>query len=542
MFGTPASNAASQASQAAQAPVAPASKTQLYGGDDSAEETIMDGPGQSSRTLIFGGPLERPQEPEAEASKNTTMMFGRSPIPKVTAGNVELSGMAVDENAPNESTVRVDESQVAAEQDPDEPQPPPRAERTQRFAMSDLAKPAEEKRRSPPMLKPADGEVDLSASQTLVPGQLDVASLTFDPHRTLPPDMQLTPPVAVPAIMRPEIVTPPGAVDAVGMTEPDLERLDTAPGYRLKLENPDTQPGLLGAPLDLQAAEADAAAARIAKKSGGSGKLIVVVLLLIALALTAVLVWRLFGKQIMGEQVSEKALKATGDAFALLRRDDAANQAKAVEELRLVLTQNPELIEAQAALVMANAAQFDDAQAELSAGEDHMNKVKTAGAMQGDLDALQTVLTAQTEAVQRFKKQLDESHTRLLAMGEKVERGSRDESSLVRADGFARGVKGDSEAISRAVKFAQLNPANPDVWVGLIEPEYALNGGTQLDEAVKQLQGIKDDAFFRPSVLLARLELKRGNAPIAAEQLERVVQLNDQHALAKSLLKSIASK
>jgi hypothetical protein len=384
--------------------------------------------------------------------------------------------------------------------------------------------------------------VDLSANQTLRPGQVDVAALDFDPHRTLPPDMQLTPPTAVPAIMRPEIVTPPGASEAAGMTEPDLERLETAPGYRLTLENPDTQPGLLGAPLDLQAAQADAAAARIAKKSGGSGKLIVVVLLLIALALTAVLVWRLVGKQIMGEQVSEQALKTTGDAFALLRRDDAGNQAKAVEDLRGVLAKNPEMIEAQAALVLALAAEFDDAQAEMHNGEEHMAKVKAAGATQSELDALQAILTAQTEAVQRFKKQLDESHARLLELGAKVERGSRDESALVRADGFARGVKGDQEAMSRAVQFAQLNPTAPDAWVGLIEPEYALNGGTQIDQAVAQLQTINDDAFFRPAVLLARLELKRGNSGVAAERLERVVQLNDQHALAKALLKSIAQK
>ena len=545
LFGTAAANAAAQAAQSAQAPVAPGSKTQLYG-DDSAEETIMEhGPGQSSRTLIFGGAMERPSEPEP--SKNQTMMFGRSPIPKVTAGTVELAGIAADESAPNESTVRVDESQVKSEQDDGsntdtggEPQPPPRQERTQRFAMSDIARPPE-RPRSPPTLEPVAPSVevesvDLSATQTLRPGQLDPSALGFDPHRTLPPDLQVTPPNPVAAIARPDVVTPPAPF---GATEPDLQKLETTPGYRLQLENPDTAPGLLGAPLDLQSAQDDAAMMRAVKK-GGSGRTIVIVLLLIALALSGLLVWRLFGKQLMGEQASAQALKQTGDAFALLRRDDALNQAKAVEELRSVLAQNPALVEAQAALVMGLAAQFDDAQAELGSGEAHMARVKAAGVTQAELDALQTVLTAQTEVVQRTRKQLDEAHARLMELGANVERGSPTESAVVRADGFARGVKGDAEAISRAVQFAQLNPNGADAWVGLIEPEYALNGGTQLDEAVKQLQTMHDDAFFRPAVLLARLELKRGNADVAAEQLERVVQLNDQHALAKALLKAIA--
>lgn len=540
VFGTAASNAAAQTP----APVAPGSKTQLYG-DASSEETIMDhGLGQSSRTLIFGGPTEQPGEPSPDSSKNQTMMFGRSPIPKVTAGTVELAGIAADENAPNESTVRVDESQVKSEQDDGSNtdtggEPPPRQERTQRFAMSELAKPAD-KPRGPPVLAPvpAGGDiesVDLSANLTLRPGE--PGGLGFDPHRTLPPDLQVTPPNPVAAIVRPDVVTPPAGL---GATEPDLQKLETSPGYRLKLENPDTAPGLLGTPLDLQSAQDDAALARAAVKKSGSGKAIVIVLLLIALALTGLLVWRLFGKQLMGEPASERALKQTGDAFALLRRDDIANQEKAVAELRGVLAQNPLLIDAQAALVMGLAVRFDDVQAELGSGEAQLAKVKAAGATQTELDALQTVLTAQTEAVQRAKQQLDDAHARLMELGATVERGTPAESALVRADGFARGVKGDAEAISRAVQFAQLNPGGADAWVGLIEPEYALNGGTQLDEAVKQLQAMHDDAFFRPAVLLARLELKRGNTDIAAEQLERVVQLNDQHALARVLLKSIA--
>ncbi|HEY0881231.1 MAG TPA: hypothetical protein VGD87_06865, partial [Archangium sp.] len=109
VFGTAASNAAETT--------------------DGSEETVMDQPGQSSRTVLFGT-AQPPAEESASmpaGNANKTMMFGKPvavAIPKVTAGTVELAGYAADEDQKAESTVRVDVAQVIEGQEGSETEGP----------------------------------------------------------------------------------------------------------------------------------------------------------------------------------------------------------------------------------------------------------------------------------------------------------------------------------------------------------------------------------------------------------------------------------
>ncbi len=569
MFGTPASNAASQAPAA---PVPAARTTQMFGepATDGSEETIMDnGPGQSNRTLMFGAPDEA--APAAPA-KNTTMMFGRSPIPKVTAGTVELAGYAAEEGQQNESTVRVDAAQVVEEHGSDEPSPPPRQERTQRFAMSDvggsgLSTPpagggAVQDRHNRTQLfamrgsenvTPSGGTApaEISADMTLPPGAVSVDNLGgVDLHRTLPPDGQFDPP-GVSLLSDASGLTPPESAAAPmepgAVTLQNLTPLNDAPRLApLRLELP-PEPGLdselLSAPVDAaQAAREDAEAMR-AVRGGGAGRVVVIILVLIALGLAGVLVWRLFGKDLLGQRVPAEAILSTERALATLRLDDEQAQAKAVSELSAVTAQHPELFEAQAALVLALAVQFDDAQGVLARGEERLSKLKKNDeGGQAAIDALQKELIGQTEIAQKLKAQLNGEHQKLLAMGAELDRASPSQLAFIRADGVALGVQGNVEAITRAEGFRQ-RTGQVDDWAELIEPEFALNGGTSFDEAVKRVERVQaregNSTFIRPYVLLARLELKRGNEAQAVEQLDRAVTLNGKHGIARDMLAAL---
>ena len=109
--------------------------------------------------------------------------------------------------------------------------------------------------------------------------------------------------------------------------------------------------------------------------------------------------------------------------------------------------------------------------------------------------------------------------------------------------GLARGVLGDAEALTRPVAYKQRTETRDD-WVDLIEPEYALNGGSSVDEAIAQLIALKargsNKTFLRPYVLLARLQLKKGEAQAARDELEQVTTMNSRHEIAREMLATIA--
>jgi hypothetical protein len=590
MFGTPASNNAN----AAAGPV--------------GEETLIDMPGQSSRTAIFGQPAQPP--PPAAPAKNQTMMFGRpAAIPKISAGVADLAGMSANEGAPNERTVRVDEAQVVAEHDDQDPGSDlpqiPRHDRTQRFAMTDsgptpvsssqsaasqdrhnrtqLFAMSTAQERTLPVAEPAVDEgsgmestVMVADATTLPPGAMPVIDRASrqggtDLNSTLPPDAMIEPtmldssqtdprlmddPPGVSLLHDPSNMTPPEAVQAaegpVATTLPNLPVLKDTPMRPLALELP---PEPMGSPQDLrsppmlssqsQIAAEDAAAMKAAR-SGGAGRAIVIILVIVALALAGVLVYRLFGKQLLGNllgtAVPAEAIQQTEQALATLRFDDKASQQKAITQLTAVLAEHPSLPETQAALVIAMALRYDDFQGEVSRGNDALKTLQANEGTEVQLGEAKTKIFAVQTAAHEAKAKLEEGLAKLQTMLPSSEPGSATHLALLRADGLARGVLGDGEALTRAVAYNQRTQQRDD-WVDLIEPEFALNGGTSLDEAISQLILLKsrgsNSTFLRPYVLLARLQLKKGEAQRAREELEQVATMNAQHEIAREMLASL---
>ena len=553
MFGTPASNAV----------------------EPPMEETILEQPGQSSRTVLFG--TAAPPPPEPAPAKNQTMMFGRPAIPKVTAGAVELAGYAADEGQPNESTVRVDVAQVIEEHAESEAQPQVhRHDRTQRFAMTDTGTTPPEGQTSLQdrhnrtqlfaMSSPQESTVpvgeaieDKSSSvfvgdTTLPPGALPAFERPSrggtDLNTTLPPDGQLLDPPGVSLLHDPANMTPPEAVRAaegpVATTLPNLPVMMDRPMAPLALELP---PEPMGSPQDLrlsqqnqqQAANEDAAALR-AVRGGGAGRAIVVILIIVALALAGVLVYRLFGRELLGKAVPVDALRSTEQSLATLRFDDQVSQEKALNQLVAVLAEHPGLPEAQGAIVIVSALRYDDVQGQVNRGTASLRSLKASGAAADRITAAQAQLASYEAGANQLKAQLEAAVTKMQALMPTVEPGTSTQLALLRADGLARGVLGDGEALTRAVAFRQ-STATEDDWVDLIEPEYALNGGSSVDEAIAQLVALKargaNSTFLRPYVLLARLQLKKGEPKLAREELEAVSTMNARHEIARELLASL---
>jgi hypothetical protein len=314
-----------------------ASNESVDEGDTPGEETILEKPGQSTRTLVFGTGA-----PEAPApAKNSTMLFGKSPvIPKISARTVELAGMSVDEEAPNESTVRVDAQEVVQEQQSEE-QAPRQQDRTQRYAMTDLGgAPTPPEARDPVQNRhnrtqlfamssaqestaPAAGSYEGPVGDATLPGRSGQsqqelqAAPTFDPQATLPPDQPLMlmvepQPAGVSLLHDPSNLGPVEAMAApedgpLSTTMPNLGAVIPPHSQLPPLNVMTSEPG--GSPSDVNLApvqphqasltQEDAAALRAAR-GGGAGRAVVVVLALVALALLAVLIYRLFGGQIMG--------------------------------------------------------------------------------------------------------------------------------------------------------------------------------------------------------------------------------------------------
>ncbi|MFT3708014.1 MAG: hypothetical protein QM817_10195 [Archangium sp.] len=335
VFGAPAQQPPAPA-RPASPPQRPTFGTAASNGlaDAPADETILEAPGQSSRTMLFGTPTA--DAPNAGApAKNQTMMFGRAPnIPKVTAGSAELAGMSADEGAPNESTVRVDNP--SEDQEGAEPVAPARQDRTQRFAMTDLGNgagattppagrdPVQDRHNRTQLFAMSSNQESTaptgeSLDATLVPGAMRAEDMgtrpTMDLSSTLPPDSPLpalesSEPAGVSLLHDPansSAMEGDGPSENEGLIATTLPNLGPVQGTRLpplKLELP-AEP--VGSPQDFArpnptsnaAATAEDAAAMRAARGGGAGRIVVIILAIVALGLAGVLVYRLFGDQIM---------------------------------------------------------------------------------------------------------------------------------------------------------------------------------------------------------------------------------------------------
>jgi hypothetical protein len=535
------------------------------------------------------------------------MMFGKpvaaQVIPKVTAGTVELAGVAADEDKPNESTVRVDLGMddahrvVLEGEAPNEE--PARHDRTQRFAMDEMGggptppegeNAVQARHNRTQLFAMSTGQEVTDAAGRAVPdsrerapadaaqggdsswprsnpGRRSQVELQADLATTLPPDAPV-PPMAPRARFDPPGITAlgePGAQlpvagdaiepGAVASTLPSLPPIDSRPLMPLPLELP---PEPSGSPRELLAAqqrleaERAAQAQRAPAHGGGAGRVVVILLALIALVLAGVLVWRLLvtSGKLQAPQLG-RASTSAADALATLRRDDWEAQEQAAASVRPFLERPESVHEARAVLVLVAAFRLDDVRALTGFDEEKARLLERALGRGGEeaavararLETLAGELDRQRAQVKERREALEAELTALRALPP-PEGGSPAELAVLRAEAIARGVLGDGEALAVAERARQL-ARGPDDWAELAEPEYALNGGASLDEARSVLDALRkrqnNSTFVRPIVLSARMHLLNGDGASAREELDQVVLMNKKHRVAERLLATLSS-
>jgi hypothetical protein len=548
VFGTAAANAARPAPPATPAPNP--SQTLVFGNNARpAPPTVPAGPAVSA--------------PEPGPSKNQTMMFGRTPaakpIPKVTVGTVEIAGYAAGEDDKRtESTVRVELD--AVQPGPTDAAAPAqesaeaRHDRTQRYAMTDKAEgpvpdsiedrhnrtvlfamnPMQETTRpdaTRPALAPA-GEADASLNQTMAFGTRAAAPEPVDA-------VLATPPEGLPAA-EPQATTLPNLPSFSGQHQLSPLSLELPP-------EPSFGPGDAQLP-EPGVEDADVAALRSA--SNRRTTIAVVVFLVIALALGLTLVWYLFGRAIVSKESTEVRQKAQ-EALTTLRLDDAAAQGRAVEELRTLVGRHADSIEANAALVVALSVSADDARAEVNR-QDRAVKVlqdrlrSSSGEAQQQLN---TRVAHSLEGLAGIRQSADATTTslrqalaQLLSLAGAKELTAEQRFELFRGQALAASVLGDTDAITLAEKCRQTGHG-ADNWAELALPEYAINGGSSFDDALRQLQVIqtRDNTFLRAYVLSARIHLLQNRSALADEDLSRVLSFHPEHDAARQLHELVAS-
>lgn len=503
--------------------------------------------------------------PGGEPPKNQTMMFGRAPasLPvRVTPGEVVAAGYAGDE--PRESTVRVDVESMMDRRGEGTPPQAPRHDRTQRYAMNDGAdKPpaAAEERHNRTVLfamNPAQDGHTASTDQV-------AAAHEPDPASTLPPDASDSSPgyalpedapspnqtivygsraASVPTVQAPA-APDASPVSALFDSEPDLP---TPHAQSFQLEDApltDTARDLEAAPsVDLppepfavaptepdagQVSDEEALALRQAAARRTS--IAVAVFLVIALVLALVLAWYVFGARLASSDGDVH--QQTQDALTSLRRDDLKAQTTAVQQLQRIAQEHPTSIEALSALVVARACIADDARA--SADRQKLEAAERARE-EDTAEDKSPALKAMRSAQARHDELAEAVRLLELAVAAAPEPTTPEKLAIVRARAFAAAVQGSTNAIALAEEFRQKSQG-PDSWGELALPEYAVNGGASLDEALSQLETLehRDTTFLRAYALAARLHLIRKDSENAGQALDTLLSLNPEHDTGRSL-------
>jgi len=253
--------------------------------------------------------------------------------------------------------------------------------------------------------------------------------------------------------------------------------------------------------------------------------------------------------------VPQAIFNGLDDAQALLRKDDAASQEKAVAQFSEIVVKQPALLEARAALLLALSLRVDDSRLSLRRIEletdvlgrrmtklqeehspsDWQNRVN---AMQEQREALQAQVEPLNVKLRALDTRLTETFTSLPAQLP-PESSRRDEIAFVRAQSIYFGVRGLEQAMVAAEHYRTLGAK--DGWDAIALSEYALNGRVApetLTEAYKQLDALiaADASFLRAYVLSARIALQQKRFEAAANALDSTQALNPAHELSLNLL------
>jgi lipopolysaccharide biosynthesis regulator YciM len=276
------------------------------------------------------------------------------------------------------------------------------------------------------------------------------------------------------------------------------------------------------------------------------GAIVAIVLLLIGIGAV-----RAIGKR-KGAPPAD-AVASRDAAMTLLRRDDTGSKKQAVKSLDALTTQHPEYVEGHAARVIALSLLLDDERIEAKRLESEavelnrkiarLKESRTGADWEGrvnrmieQLEGIKKRSDPLVDEVQAIDQSL--SAARRLLPGEPAE---EDRIAVVRAHAIYFGVKGSSEALTRAEEYRTLTATQPDGWGTIALAEYAVSARVSpetLEQSRKALDELKanDSTFLRTYVLLARLAMVEKKHEAAASSLESVLLLNPNHDVAKKLL------
>jgi hypothetical protein len=563
VFGTPASVAA---------PAPKPNQTMVFGTPAVAAPRPAAGP----QRPVFGTPAAQPRTPAAEPDpagvstlpgeetlvpgspfnpaqpKNQTMMFGRAavkpPGPRVTPVSVERAGYAAgDEGKPQPERTTRAHLEGGGEVPGDVPSLPLR-DRTQRYAMPDASVPPAVEPRDRTVLHAMDRQETTSpgvpmptapaepavrtrpssdhppVNQTLMFGARGVGTQAGDGSSVVPEGDMVTP-RPQPAFQFEE---PP-----VGTTMPDLSPLNQEP-LAQRIELPPEPDFASATPLPTADPTADdAAVAAMRAATNRRTTIAVLVFLAIALALGLALVWVLFGAKLLSKDGAE-IRRRTQDALTELRRDDNRAHQSAVTQLEALVAGYPKAVEPRAALVIAAACAADDSAAEAVRLQKALLQGGRAAGQpvdRSEADAARSAAEAKRAALGVALAQLES------AAKASPELEAREAVMLVRARAFNAAVLGLPTAVELAEELHQKSAGVADSWRDLALPEYAVNGGSSYDEALRQLKELqaRDTTFLRAYAVAARLQLITRDAQGASTSLETLLALNPAHDTGKAL-------
>jgi flagellar basal body-associated protein FliL len=450
-----------------------------------------------SKTQVFGAP------PPREPVPTTTQVFGAASIPTQapSAATTQVFGAAsIPTPAPSAATTQV----FGAVSVPAAPASPGT---TQSFGASEVR----EAERAEGSAAPARQAQESSASWRVEPGSSAPAPRSIP---SLPPEPITESSGPMPASRRGPSLDLPPELFTSEESEREAPAREQAPGGRME-------------------------------------RLLIALAAVLVLGVTAWLTYPAWRNR--GSELPPEALSARDQAVLLLRRDDAASRAQAIETLRLLVASYPKFTEAQAELAVALALQLDDVKVDLEwlgkqeeqlrdeirelqlakAPADWQNRVNARREEQATLARQRQPLEA---TLAELKEQLEEAMGLIRAAPENEP--SADVVARVKALAVHAAVTARPEALGLAERLRKVE--NPPHWSVLSRAEFGLNANSppvvlgELAEALAEVRE-QDKTHVRAYVLGARLALRLREPATAKALLDSALVFSPGHTLARKL-------
>lgn len=329
-----------------------------------------------------------------------------------------------------------------------------------------------------------------------------------------------------------------------------LEALSPSPEQP---QRPEPRPPPLELPPELLASASPrprGAPVGVSRRKENKGLYIIGILgVLILLAALAYPVW---SQRV--EELPAEVLAARDEVAVLLRRDDAASREQAISRLRVVLSNHPNLVEAQADLALALGLALDDLQVEIErlkateARLEHEAREVGASKARADWAIHVNAMNDEIAALRNERESLAQRLQGLLSETAALQRALQTAPSeeprstalaRVRAQAVLAGVRGESHVRELTELLRAMDGASTH-WATVARAEYVLNAElspSALGEVAVSLESVREQerTFLRAYLLGARAAMRLGDEATARRLLDEALTLNPNHTLAEHL-------